>query len=308
VPWCTLTLNTSFVHLVGERSTLPVCVAACGVIVRGIHSVSTGVRVNPAVPEAVGGPVSAAKFQSAKPLPDSLRLPVRSPARLQRLWSPVRSRAPLARRPLLPTIAVGGRIKRLVDIVIAGSVLFATTPLLLIVAACLRLTIGGPVLFSQRRVGLGGEPFSCLKFRTMVINGDEVLRRHFQSNPGAAREWAETQKLREDPRVTRLGHVLRKSSIDELPQLLNVLRGEMSCIGPRPIVATELDRYQSAAHEYMAARPGLTGLWQVSGRNRVSYRQRVGLDRVYVRRWSLGLDAMILVRTIGALTRWNETS
>jgi exopolysaccharide production protein ExoY len=285
-----------------------VCIAACGFIVRNIHSVSTGVSATPGVPETAGGAAHAAKFQSAKPVGESSRLPLRSPARLQRLWGPARSPAPVARRTLPLTEAVGGRIKRVVDIVIAGSVLLVMTPLLLIVAACLRLTIGGPVLFSQRRVGLGGAVFDCLKFRTMVLDGDEVLRRHLHCHPGAAREWAETQKLRDDPRVTRFGHVLRKSSIDELPQLLNVLRGDMSCIGPRPIVAAELDRYQSAAREYMAARPGLTGLWQVSGRNRVSYRRRVGLDRVYVRRWSLGLDLMILVRTIGALARWNETS
>ena len=269
---------------------------------------STGVSVTPAVPDAVTGAAHAAKLRAANPLSDSLRLPLRSPARLQRLWTPVRPHAPLARRPLALSTAVGGRLKRLADIVIASSVLLAAAPLLLVVAACLRLTIGGPVLFRQRRVGFGGEPFDCFKFRTMVLDGDELLRRHLERHPVAAREWAETQKLRDDPRVTRLGGILRKSSIDELPQLFNVLRGEMSCIGPRPIITAELDRYQSAVREYISARPGLTGLWQVSGRNRVSYRDRVGLDRFYVRRWSLGLDLMILVRTVGALTRWDETS
>jgi len=218
----------------------------------------------------------------------------------------MRAAAPLKGRS--PAVAVGGRAKRLIDIAIAGSAFLLLAPLLLVVVLCLRLTLGGSVLFTQRRVGFGGRPFHCFKFRTMVLDGDEVLRRHLKADASAAREWAETQKLKNDPRVTRLGRLLRKSSIDELPQLLNVLRGDMSCVGPRPIVAAELERYRASAREYMAARPGLTGLWQVSGRNRLSYRDRVVLDCVYVRRWSLMLDVMILLRTVNALIRWDETS
>ena len=202
---------------------------------------------------------------------------------------------------------VGGRVKRLIDIVVALSTLILMAPVLCLAAAGVRLTLGGPVLFTQRRIGFGGRPFLCYKFRTMA-GGDEVLYRHLESDLEAAREWQETQKLRKDPRVTRFGHLLRKSSIDELPQLINVLRGEMSCVGPRPVLAPELDRYGTYAHEYMAARPGLTGLWQVKGRNRLTYRDRVALDRFYVRKWSIGLDLMILLRTIPAVTRSDETS
>jgi exopolysaccharide production protein ExoY len=140
----------------------------------------------------------------------------------------------------------------------------------------------------------------------MVRNGDEILRRHLAENPRAANEWATKRKLRNDPRVTRLGSLLRKSSIDELPQLFNVLKGDMSCIGPRPIVPDELDHYGNFAIYYLSARPGITGLWQTSGRSTLSYAKRVELDVQYVKGWSLAMDSRILLRTVVVLLRRGE--
>jgi exopolysaccharide production protein ExoY len=142
----------------------------------------------------------------------------------------------------------------------------------------------------------------------MVNNGHEVLERHLAEDPESALEWTTARKLSKDPRVTRLGQMLRRSSIDELPQLFNVLRGDMSCVGPRPIVVDELKPYGENAKDYLAARPGLTGIWQVCGRNSLAYSARVKLDAVYVRRWSMLVDLAILVKTIPALLKFNETS
>jgi exopolysaccharide production protein ExoY len=238
----------------------------------------------------------------AKSLVETLRTPPWSPLQLLRLGSTT------ARTEQPPHKATGGRAKRAIDLVIAAAALLVMAPLLALVALGVRLLLGGPILYTQRRIGLGGRSFPCYKFRTMVLDADAVLRRHLEDDPEAAREWQATQKLKNDPRVTPFGHLLRKSSIDELPQLFNVLRGDMSCIGPRPVLASELERYSAHASEYQSARPGLTGLWQVSGRNRLSYSDRVALDRFYVRRWSLGLDLMILLRTIPAVMRLDETS
>ena len=171
-------------------------------------------------------------------------------------------------------------------------------PLLLMVAGLIWLSDPGPVLFSHPRVGRGGRVFRCLKFRTMVRNSDEVLVRHLEADPEAAREWDEQRKLRHDPRVTSLGRALRKTSIDELPQLLNVLKGEMSLVGPRPIVEAEARYYGAAMRDYTSVRPGLTGLWQVGGRSDTSYAERVRLDQTYVRSRSLWLDFKIILRTV----------
>lgn len=171
-------------------------------------------------------------------------------------------------------------------------------PLLLLVAALIYLRDPGPVLFAHPRIGRGGRTFRCLKFRTMVRNGDEVLARYLEENPEAAREWDATRKLKTDPRVTTLGQKLRKSSIDELPQLINVLKGEMSLVGPRPIVAEEARYYGAAMRDYASVRPGLTGLWQVGGRSDTSYADRVRLDQTYVRTRSLWLDLKIILRTV----------
>ena len=207
-----------------------------------------------------------------------------------------------------PPAPLGGRPKRLADVVIAASALILAAPIMLIVALLIRLTTGGPALFSHSRVGFRGKPFDCYKFRTMVRNSDEVLRAHLASDPEAARQWAEKRKLRNDPRITFFGMLLRKSSIDELPQLFNILKGEMSCVGPRPVVSDELTRYGDQVDNYLAARPGLTGLWQVTGRSSTDYANRVALDSQYVRDWSLRSDAIILARTVFAVLRFNEVS
>jgi exopolysaccharide production protein ExoY len=203
---------------------------------------------------------------------------------------------------------IGGFAKRAVDVVISLSALILLSPLLLIVALLIRATMGRPVLFSHRRLGLHGRPFACLKFRTMVSDADAALRLHLISNPEARLEWKASQKLQRDPRVTSLGRLLRRSSIDELPQLLNVLMGQMSCVGPRPIVDDEVARYGDYWTDYMGARPGLTGPWQVSGRNRLTYERRVALDRHYVRRWSMWRDAWLLIQTIPAVMRPDDTA
>jgi len=156
-------------------------------------------------------------------------------------------------------------------------------------------------IFVHRRIGKGGQTFPCLKLRTMVRDSEERLRRHLEADPAARAEWAMDQKLRADPRITPLGQFLRKSSLDELPQLVNVLAGHMSLVGPRPIVEAEVVRYGRYFRFYCAVRPGITGLWQVSGRNDTSYRRRVAMDTVYSRRRSIGTDISILVRTVPAV-------
>lgn len=203
---------------------------------------------------------------------------------------------------------VGGAAKRLFDIIVASLALLLLAPLLLTLATAIKLLNGGDVIYRHRRVGFSGKYFSCLKFRTMVPNGDEVLRRHLETNPAAAEEWRRTRKLVNDPRITPLGFFLRKTSLDELPQLINILRGEMSCVGPRPIVAEELHFYGDDAIEYFKARPGVTGLWQVSGRSLATYDERVNYDLAYVRDWSLTADLVILVRTIPAVLNTEQAA
>ena len=203
---------------------------------------------------------------------------------------------------------LGGLPKRVLDVTIASIVLVLLLPMMLMVTALIRLFMGGPAIFAQERVGLGGKVFTCYKFRTMVTNGEEVLRRHLDARPDAAREWKETRKLTNDPRVGCLGNILRKSSIDELPQLFNVLRGDMSLVGPRPVVPDELAYYGRHARAYVKARPGLTGVWQISGRNRLSYAARVAKDRHYVRNWSLAVDLAVLIKTIPAVLKFSETA
>ncbi|HYO83779.1 MAG TPA: sugar transferase [Bryobacteraceae bacterium] len=189
-------------------------------------------------------------------------------------------------------------LKRAMDVVLGSLFLVLSFPLLLLAALAIRLESGGPVLFAHTRVGHGGRRFRLWKFRTMRTDGDAVLERHFEELPEARAEWESTHKLRHDPRVTRVGRWLRRTSIDELPQLWNVLRGEMSLAGPRPVVEAEKTHYGAAWPLYTLAVPGLTGLWQVSGRNDTSYRRRVALDAYYVRNWSLRLDIEVLLRTV----------
>ncbi len=188
-------------------------------------------------------------------------------------------------------------LSRLIDIVGALLILPIGLPFLCLLAIALIFDSPGPLFFVQRRIGLGGREFWCIKFRTMCKDADAALQRHLLNSSAARLEWARDHKLRADPRITRLGALVRKLSLDEFPQLINIIRGEMSLVGPRPIVASEVSRYGRYFDVYCAVRPGLTGLWQVSGRNDVSYRRRVSIDCYYVRNKSLLLDMAILLRT-----------
>lgn len=192
--------------------------------------------------------------------------------------------------------------KMLFDVVAAASLLVVLAPVLGVIAAVVAMD-GGPVLYSHRRLGAGGRTFGCLKFRSMVPESDEVLQKVLATDPAAAAEWAAKQKLSNDPRITPIGRWLRTTSLDELPQLINVLRLEMSLVGPRPIVEAEVPRYRDAITYYYEARPGLTGLWQVSGRSDTGYAERVALDTRYVRTWSLTQDLRILAQTVPAVLR-----
>lgn len=200
-----------------------------------------------------------------------------------------------------PQRPVGGGIKRTIDLAAAFCAAVLLLPLFVMIAVLIKLYDGGPVLYRHRRIGMNSQPFLCFKFRTMVVNGDDLLRKHLDASPRAAREWTETRKLKADPRITVVGAVLRRMSIDELPQVINIVRGEMSIVGPRPIVNDEVTLYGKDAEYYFRARPGLTGAWQVSGRNDASYSQRVALDRDYVQNWNLWRDIMIIAKTIPAV-------
>ena len=191
--------------------------------------------------------------------------------------------------------------KRTLDISVAALALFLLLPLLLLIGLLVWAGDGKAPIFRHMRIGRGGRRFGCLKFRSMVVNGDTVLQEHLARDRLARAEWEATHKLTHDPRVTLLGHLLRKTSLDELPQLINVLRGEMSLVGPRPIVEAEIERYGSAFAPCFSVTPGVTGLWQVSGRSNCSYAERVALDLQYASKWRLSRDLSILVRTMPAV-------
>jgi exopolysaccharide production protein ExoY len=194
-------------------------------------------------------------------------------------------------------------VKRGADIVGSSALIAVLLPLALIVALAIVLDSRGPVLFLQRRVGRGGVEFPLIKFRTMVRDGERALAAHVEADEGLRREWTQARKLRNDPRITRLGRFLRRFSIDELPQLLNVFIGNMSLVGPRPVPRDELAYFGDRAAQIVEVRPGLTGLWAVSGRSEISYRERVELEHRYVVEWSLRMDALILLKTIPAVVR-----
>jgi lipopolysaccharide/colanic/teichoic acid biosynthesis glycosyltransferase len=192
-------------------------------------------------------------------------------------------------------------IKRCGDVLLVLISLPVTLLLLGAIAAVVKWNSPGPVFYSHRRIRKGGAFFSMWKFRTMCINSAEVLEDHLAKHPKARAEWNKTHKLRQDPRITPLGLFLRRYSLDELPQLWNVLAGQMSLVGPRPIVAAEVEKYGNCFNCYCGVKPGLTGLWQVSGRSAVSYEKRVALDCEYVTRWSLMRDAWILLKTFSSV-------
>lgn len=208
--------------------------------------------------------------------------------------------------PSKPSVApqakpLGRSPKRFVDILLVVLSVPLLLPLMIGIAIMLKLTDPGPLFYGHRRIGFRGREFRCWKFRTMVPNGDAILAEHFRENPAAEEVWKDKRKLEDDPRVTRIGAWLRKLSLDELPQLWNVLTGEMSLVGPRPVVLDELDYYGASAKYYLAARPGLTGLWQISGRSDTTYAERVHLDATYVQDWSLGLDMRTVLMTVPAV-------
>mgnify|MGYP003341700516 CR=1 FL=1 len=192
-------------------------------------------------------------------------------------------------------------IKRSGDIVFSLAVLALGSPVFLALALLVKLSSKGPVFYVQQRVGRDFLSFGCIKFRTMRPDADRILARILAESPELQEEFRKDFKLRNDPRITPIGRFLRRSSLDELPQFLNVLRGQMSVVGPRPIVRQELPRYGKQMEEVLAVRPGLTGLWQVSGRNNLSYRQRVRLDLRYARHRSLRMDLLIILRTVAVI-------
>ena len=190
---------------------------------------------------------------------------------------------------------------RVLDMVVAALALCLLSPVMLIVALMVALERRGPVIFRHTRIGLGGRRFPVLKFRSMRMDADQVLAAHLASEPAAAAEWARDHKLRDDPRITPLGRLLRKTSLDELPQLWNVLLGDMSVVGPRPIVEAEIQRYGRFFDAYCGIRPGITGVWQVSGRNNVTYRRRIAMDALYARRKNVLLDLRLIAATVPAV-------
>ena len=193
-------------------------------------------------------------------------------------------------------------VKRSFDVVVGSLLLLLVSPLFAALMWLVART-GRPVFYGHERIGRGGRPFKCLKFRTMVANAERVLHDHLAHHPELREEWLRDHKLRDDPRITRIGAWLRRTSLDELPQLINIIRGEMSLVGPRPVVAEELPRYGENVVYYLESTPGLTGLWQVSGRNDLDYRRRVHLDCWYVKNWSLWSDVIILIKTPRAVLR-----
>jgi exopolysaccharide production protein ExoY len=192
--------------------------------------------------------------------------------------------------------------KRLMDVTLALALIVLFAPLMMLIALAIKRD-GGPVLYAHRRIGSDKRPFCCWKFRSMVINADDVLQRLIAQDQRTHEEWERSFKLRSDPRVTAIGKLLRAYSFDELPQLLNVVMGTMSLVGPRPIVEAEIQRYGPSFAVYCACRPGITGLWQVNGRSDLDYSRRIEFDRHYVQQWSLWLDLRILAKTVGVIIR-----
>jgi lipopolysaccharide/colanic/teichoic acid biosynthesis glycosyltransferase len=201
--------------------------------------------------------------------------------------------------------AADSRVKRVLDVLGAVAALLLTLPVLLMAMLAIRCTSRGPVLFVQPRIGVDGRPFSLVKLRTMVVDNDERQHAEYVQAliDGRADRHGRLFKLADDPRRTRLGRVLRNWSVDELPQLVNVIRGEMSLVGPRPSISQEVALWDDRSRMRLAVRPGLTGLWQVSGRSRLTHLEMVELDLEYVGSWSHGLDARILLRTPIAILR-----
>jgi Undecaprenyl-phosphate galactose phosphotransferase WbaP len=194
-------------------------------------------------------------------------------------------------------------VKRVIDLAVVATAMALFLPLLIAIAIAIKLTSDGPIFYGHTRIGRHGKKFKAWKFRTMYPNGDAILREYLARVMSARVEWDNDRKLRNDPRVTPIGKLLRKLSLDELPQMWNVLKGDMSIVGPRPIVESEVKLYGEVFRHYTTVKPGITGLWQVSGRTNLSYEDRVLLDQFYVRHWSPWLDVYILAKTVVALLK-----
>ncbi len=228
---------------------------------------------------------------------------VSNPSAMSSMWA-----VPMGRRHtpgLTPRSRMDGltyRVaKRTLDLGVSALVLLCSIPFLGLIGLCVKLDSEGPALFGHERLGKNGRPFKAWKFRTMHIDGKAILEAWFAEHPSAQDEWARSGKLQHDPRVTRIGRFLRVTSMDELPQLWNVVRGDMSLVGPRPIVQDEIQRYGEDFEVFSQAQGGVTGMWQVSGRSSTTYSERVMLDSFYVQNWSIWLDLSIILRTFGAV-------
>ena len=195
----------------------------------------------------------------------------------------------------------GRTLKRIGDVIFSLIVLTLGAPIFVLIGILVKLSSPGSIFYIQKRVGRNYREFGCIKFRTMYKNADDLLPNLLEKYPLMRKEFEKDFKLRKDPRITKLGRFLRRSSLDELPQFVNVLKGEMSVVGPRPIVNNEISRYSLFMEEVISVRPGLTGLWQVSGRNNLSYKKRVELDLAYARNRNFILDLEIIILTLGVL-------
>lgn len=205
------------------------------------------------------------------------------------------------RGPVKKPSPASSNVKRIMDVVLSLGVLMFALPLIVVFGLLIKLGDGGPIFYYQTRVGRNGREFRCWKLRTMRQDADERLNELLANDPAAAEEWREFQKLRNDPRITPIGRFLRKTSLDELPQLFNILMGQMSVIGPRPVTEQETRRYGENVEYYKAVRPGVLGLWQVNGRNNLTYERRIQYDVEYVSDWSVGMDIGILLKAIPAV-------
>lgn len=252
-------------------------------------------------PAAPGDTTLGASAQSAAVMQQKLAATAALP---RQIFGTAEAHPP--RDEIQETRPLGGWPKRTLDVTLASVLLLIAAPMMLLIAGTIALSSRGSPIFAHKRVGFQGQIFHCYKFRTMVRDADAALARYIDGNPEAAAEWAARRKLRHDPRVTMIGRVLRKCSADELPQFINVLLGDMSCVGPRPVTMEELPRYGAQLGAYLCSRPGITGLWQVQGRSSTDFTTRVEIDERYVRGWSFLGDVGILARTPLAVLRLSQ--
>lgn len=194
-------------------------------------------------------------------------------------------------------------MKRLTDLIFLILILPLITPLILLISVFIKTTSKGPVIFTQYRVGKHGKIFKIYKFRTMHIDAEKKLEEIIKNNYEINQEWKKFRKIKNDPRITKIGKFLRKTSFDELPQFLNVLKGEMSIVGPRPYLPTEIEEIKDHADIILSVLPGITGLWQVNGRNNKTFRERIKLDCFYVKKWSIWLDLLIMLKTLKVMLK-----